>query len=94
MVGREGLPGGGLDEAHGGEDTATSKRAEDDTWFLVAGPGRGSYLEIEKPAALDIVEVSRDGADVPSLEALAVCVTTGPLKDRRLELVGHADPLC
>lgn len=33
-----------------------------------------------------------EGADNSGLEALAVCVTTGPLKDRRLELVGHADP--
>jgi len=33
-----------------------------------------------------------EGADNSGLTALATCVTTGPLKDRKLELVGHADP--
>ncbi len=33
-----------------------------------------------------------EGADNSGLTALATCMSTGPLKDRKLELVGHADP--
>lgn len=51
---------------------ANSKRMKVDEWTLVPGAGHGSYAETAKPAALDIVEVSKDGADVPSLDALAV----------------------
>ncbi len=51
---------------------ASSKREGEDVWVLVPGAGHGRYLETEKPPALDIVEVSKDGADVLSLDALAV----------------------
>lgn len=51
---------------------ASSKREGEDVWVLVPGGGHGRYLETKKAATLDIVEVSRDGADVPSLDALAV----------------------
>lgn len=51
---------------------ASSKREGEDVWVLVPGAGRGHYLETEKPSALDIVDASNDGADVPSLDALAV----------------------
>jgi peptidoglycan-associated lipoprotein len=33
-----------------------------------------------------------EGADNSGLSSLAQCVSTGPLKGRKLELVGHADP--
>jgi peptidoglycan-associated lipoprotein len=33
-----------------------------------------------------------EGADNSGLSSLARCVSTGPLKGRKLELVGHADP--
>ncbi len=33
-----------------------------------------------------------EGADNSNLTALATCMSTGPMKDRQLELVGHADP--
>ena len=33
-----------------------------------------------------------EGADNGHLTALATCMSTGPLKGRSLELVGHADP--
>ena len=33
-----------------------------------------------------------EGADNSGLSSLAQCVNTGPLKGRKLELVGHADP--
>lgn len=33
-----------------------------------------------------------EGADNSGLTALATCVSSGPLKGRTLELIGHADP--
>lgn len=51
---------------------AAEKREEEDVWTLVPGAGNGHYLQTEKPAELDIVEVAKGGEDVPSLDALAV----------------------
>jgi thiol-disulfide isomerase/thioredoxin len=51
---------------------ANAKRADVDAWTLVRGAGHGSYAETAKPAELDVVEVAKDGQDVPSLDALAV----------------------
>ncbi|HKQ68075.1 MAG TPA: OmpA family protein [Polyangiaceae bacterium] len=48
---------------------------------------------IEKPKAhfaFDSANVQ--GQDTTTLEAVAKCFTTGPLKGRTLKLVGHADP--
>lgn len=51
---------------------AAEAREEGDVWTIVPGAGKGHYLETEKPAELDVVEVSKGGEDVPSLDALAV----------------------
>lgn len=51
---------------------AAEAREEEDVWTLTPGAGKGHYLQTEKPPELDIVEVSRGGEDVPSLDALAV----------------------
>lgn len=47
-------------------------RCDEDTWRLVPGAGKGRYIEAPKPATFDVLEVGSDGADVPSLSALAV----------------------
>lgn len=46
---------------------AAEKREEEDDWKLVPGGGHGRYAEAEKPAELDVLELTKGGADVPLL---------------------------
>lgn len=48
---------------------AQKKKPASEEWSLVLGPGKGTYLPWETPKeGLDVVEVAKDGEDVPDLE--------------------------
>jgi thiol-disulfide isomerase/thioredoxin len=48
---------------------AEAKRASDDEWVVIPGPGHGAYVGwTDAPKGADVQQVTTDGHDVPSLE--------------------------
>jgi peptidoglycan-associated lipoprotein len=75
-----------------GEQPATDTRSYSVSGIYV-DPELARTCGMSTPKAFfEFDSAAVEGADNSGLTALATCVSTGPLKDRKLELVGHADP--
>lgn len=94
------------DHPPGADQTADTRQADTDTTATgTAQPALmvvGVYVESPLAAACGITlpptaffeydSARLDAASNPSLQALARCLTSGPLAGRSIELVGHTDP--
>jgi outer membrane protein OmpA-like peptidoglycan-associated protein len=86
-----------VDRTSSTQPQPSAQRATDEAPLAVSGividPSIGEVCQIEV-APQTYVEFDPANADVaasPVLEAVTTCLSTGPLKDRKVEIVSHAD---
>lgn len=77
--------------------TVDEQPATDTRSYTISGiyidPELAKSCNISTPKAFfEFDSAAVEGADDANLTALATCVSTGPLKGSKLELIGHADP--